>query len=1182
MPVRNGLLSTLRAKGRAALFTLLILTLTVTLALGLGMWAYCGALLAQMEEQYTSVALVEYMGENYPDEDTADDAARAALAALDDGALSTVDGVKLWERAESTLVSIDGYRRPGGNSPYRDNAVVVATITPEYGTGRGQVDEADLPAARAVLHFELDGEVKMSPEGYPYQDQYAYYTFYLPGQEPLTLPYYYLDDETGLYRRYWAEDSLSEEPPEGAYVLRHAIPDQSGIQWWINSITGELPEGYDQYARDFEDNYYPYFRSFMERLLNGAPEWPVYEYYEDYDGEANVYFSNHETVLSGSFGRVSSALYSSYGTGSMSCYFDVGTTDFLPERGKLYLLHGAFVAGGGARTFQVQPFPNGGGDPWLELSGEDDPALTGSVFTDYAELYRLSNNTAVLTASDNISALELFQQGTLYLADGRFPQAGERGVCVISGSMSENLGLGVGDTLDLQILESDPELRAAVSATGDRRTLEIVGVTNPQTDYATRLWVSAAEGDFSSPPFGYLLGMAVLDNQKAAQAAEELSSQLPLLVQLTLYDQGYAAAARPIQAMETAAQAITLAAAFGALAVLVLFAFLFVGRQRETVGVLVSLGTPAGKIRLWLLSGAAAISGAAALLGAAVGALTLGRVTAAAMAMAERLYATDTRYSEASTGIVKEWTATDAIPSWPAPAAGGMVFLAALALCLVFLRHARKENAPKRGKVSVRVPKGRTSVAGRGSLRFAVLSARRGGRRSVVVVAAALVLTLFVSLLAASTQGWSRQMDELYDSSRLQGQVISLNGRKQTNLVIPARDIQAMWKSDYLEDISVSLGWHYERPPGGKAAPRYYDASYFTSMGGESEANRIGQLPTLSAVNSLSAAAEFYYTDRPEIQWLDGWDESFLADTSHPSALDGIYPCLYERETQAPDYVYPVLVGSRFLENSGLGLGDTLDVKLYMSLYIGSGNRYIYSGEAMVEWPLSLQIVGSFTSTGAKDNFYVPLSLWCGPEWLRGDGDAELAERESGRIDDMDSMKRWVYFRTRFETCRFTLKSAYELEDLRGWLAGHEYSQVGVVNRNRVAILLRDESFVDAVGGLGRYISFSRILFPVLFLVVGLLGFIISWLTVSSRRMELAVMRGLGASPGRAFASFFLEQAALCLTGCLIGVLVMSFQYPGAVWLAGAGFLVCYLAGCALSVLTAGRTNLMLLLSERE
>ena len=72
MPIRNGLLSTLRARGRTALFALLILVLTVALSLGLGMWAYCSALLARMEEQYTSVALVEYMGEDYPDADAAE------------------------------------------------------------------------------------------------------------------------------------------------------------------------------------------------------------------------------------------------------------------------------------------------------------------------------------------------------------------------------------------------------------------------------------------------------------------------------------------------------------------------------------------------------------------------------------------------------------------------------------------------------------------------------------------------------------------------------------------------------------------------------------------------------------------------------------------------------------------------------------------------------------------------------------------------------------------------------------------------------------------------------------------------------------------------------------------------------------------------------------------------------
>lgn len=1150
MPVRNGLLSTLRARGRTVLFTLLILVLTVALALGLGMWACCNSLLSQMEEQYTSVALVEYMGENYPDEDTADSGARTALETLDGRALSAVDGVELWEPARSTFVSIDGYKHPSGNSPYRNSAVVVATITPEFTIGRAPVSQENLSESRAVL-------VHSTPDG---DSGGLNYTFILPGLESLELPYYYLKPDTGMYQRQG--DSLDEESaeePEGPYVLLHVVRENY-YNWSIRyDVMGELPAEYD--------------RGLLNALLMSNCH---YEYYPDED----LYIGLNETVLdsANTHGRISEVLYSPYGTGSLVCYFNLTDAGFIPEEGTRYLLHGAFVFSDRVTpSFQVQPFPDSGDTPWLELSGEDDPALTQGIFVEYAERYRLSNNTAVLTASDDIASLELFHQGTLHLADGRFPQAGEAGVCIISGSMSENLGLSVGDTLELEVLDSMEWNRAYVSATGDRRPLEIVGVTNPQSDYANRLWVSAAEASFSSPPFGYLLGMAVLDNRQAVQAAQELSGLLPPQTRLTLYDQGYSAAAQPIQAMESAALAITLASAFGALAVLVLFALLFVGRQGETVGVLVSLGTPAGKIRAWLLSGAAAVSGTAALLGSAIGTLALGRVVAAAMDMAQRLYATDTRYSEAATGITKE-AAAGALPGWPAPAAGAAVFLTALVLCLAFLRHAQRENAPKQGKVSVRVPRGHTTARGRGAPRFAVLSALRGGRRSAVVVAAALVLTLFVSLPAAGAQSWGSQMDSLYADSRLEGQVVSLNGRKQTDLVIPMRDIQVMWKSGYLEDISVSLGWHYVQTDE-IHIPTYYDETYLL----ESESSTISRLPSLSVVGGLSAAAEFCYTDRPEIQWLEGWDESCLADDSYPSVLDGVYACVYGEQTQAPNDIYPILAGSRFLENSGLRLGDTLNVKLYIPLYVGNNPPIVQSGKLMMEWPVRLRVVGSFTSAGTKDNLYAPLSLWCGQEWLHGDGGAELATRESNRIEDLDSMKRWVYFSTRFQTCRFTLKSAYELENLRNWLAEQEYSQVGVINQNRITVLLWDESFVDAVGSLGRYISFSRILFPVLFLVVGLLGFIISWLMVSSRRMELAVMRGLGASPGHAFAAFFLEQAALCLAGCLAGVLAMALLYPGsAVWLAGAGFLACYLAGCALSVLTAGRTNLMRLLSERE
>ena len=71
MILRNGIRSTLRARGRTGLFTVLLFVLTLTLTLGLGMWNYCAGTLADMDENYTSIALVEYMGEDYPEENAA-------------------------------------------------------------------------------------------------------------------------------------------------------------------------------------------------------------------------------------------------------------------------------------------------------------------------------------------------------------------------------------------------------------------------------------------------------------------------------------------------------------------------------------------------------------------------------------------------------------------------------------------------------------------------------------------------------------------------------------------------------------------------------------------------------------------------------------------------------------------------------------------------------------------------------------------------------------------------------------------------------------------------------------------------------------------------------------------------------------------------------------------------------
>ncbi len=1026
MILRNGILSNLRARGRTALFGLLILALTVLLALGLGMWAYCARMLAQCEATYTSVAVVEYMGADYPSADTADDFARDAQAALAPDEVAAINGIALWQPTDRTLALVDGYQRTTGDRPYKNSAVVYCTNL------------------------------------YPYYENVTTYA---------------LDVQTG------------------------------------------------EYIATTERQLTSYNATLIRSLYT-------------LDGQENLFIR----ILP-------------------------GEVDFVPEEGKQYLLHGEFTAGSSSfKTIMLTAFPGGESEiPYLAVDGADDPRLNDSLFAQYAGLYAAMNNCVEVTASDDLLSLTPFHQGELTLTEGRVPAAGETGVCLVSGRMAKLMALQLGDPIELQLLPADPADRYAGYTPGqplEQRSLTVVGITSDSNDHPGNVWVSAAEGGFSAPFFGYTLGIAVLENKTARQAVEALQALVPPQVRVTLYDQGYSAAANPLQTMRTTALAITLASAAGAAAALVLFAHLYIGRQQETYSLLSALGTPRKKAALWLLSGAFVIAGSAAALGGLVGGLLLGQVLRLALNAAQTLYSSDLSYSEAAIGLRVTLDQGAAVPLWPAFAAGLSVCAAALLLCLAFLRQVQRQQAPKRGRITARVPNGGTSTAGRGPWRFALLAIRRSGLRAGLVPAAALVLALFLGILAGTAQGWQDQLDSLYQNSRIEGQAVSSDGRSYSQLAVPAATARQLWSSGEVETLALSQSYPYAVQG---TVPAFSDSSF----GWESKVSWFMQQPGVHLLNDLSAAPEFYYSDSPSITWLDGWDESFLSSGDYPFFLEGF--TLGDRKTiwqHAIELHYPALASDRFLQQHGLRLGDTVTVEIYDQLLEG-----ILSAE--------LQIVGSFAAQSSQDNLYLPLKACFDPEWLFGETDVLTEATAVGRprqlSDYYDNLKTVT-----FETLRFTLTDAARLEAFRGQLTERQYSSVGNVGQNRTTILLRDGAFTQAVSGLGRYITFSGLLTPVLLLVVSGLGFVISWLMINGRRMEFAIMRGLGAPRSRAFWSFFWEQAVLCLLGCLAAGALLTAFGAAARWLAVGVFALCYLAGTAVSVLLVGRTNLMELLSERE
>ena len=1065
MIIRNGILSTVRSKGKTVLFTLLIFVLTLSLGLGLGLWSYCTLTLQSMEETYTSIAVVEYMGDQYPEEYVADEAAREALNQLGD--IAQIPGVELWETTSWGMALSDGYQRRGSTVPYENQMVVaVFNLVAKQEQVWGVLPSNDLPD-NYLLFLNANNSaatVKLGSEIWE------------------NIPFLDLSTET---------------------VDTENLPDIYCTMGTRITLVDETKGVNKDISFLFEQGNYFSYNAETEEL-------------------SGLYMADM-----GYIGIIGENLYSYEGKSGVAIQIDPGDSGFVPEKDGRYLLHGEiFDSGSSNRAMVVTDFYEGcEASPWVAFDSYDDPVLHEGIFAEYAEKYELGNNYIRVDASDDIGALEPFQQGMLYLLDGRFPAAGEQGVCVISNDIAEELDLKVGDSLPLSMMQSTQQDPFALEETGESQTWTVVGIANQAETYEGRVWVSRGQAFPRTSLFGYQLGRAVLDNDLAVEAVEQMEALVPDGVRITLFDQGYSAAAQPLQAMESTAQGVTFASLIGVVAVLFLFAFLFVGRQQQAVDVMTSLGTPKGKIRLWLLSGATLVCGVAVLAGMVISAASMQLLVQLVLKAAAAFYAADQRYSNGALGITKDVEMVHQLPLWPSLVAGVVVFGVALVLCVAFVGQAQRKNTLRRGKTRVRVPKSTTSVAGKGALRFAYLSARRGGWRSLVVPVVSLVLSAFLGFLMATAQGWADQRATLYENTTITGQFTSTNGRQYTGLVLA--NPWKIWNSGMLSSIEVNVTYHYWLEG---EMPQFANNDY----GADRKEAWIKDQSSMVFLNGLQVAPEFIYGEVPSVTWLEGWDESFLADPSY-----------HENWSQTP---WPCVASERWMKEQNLSLGDEIPVNC-----------------EMLNGAVPVKIVGSFNPAGGEDNLYLPLSYWCLPPWDTED------QRES--IPPSGS----------FPSACFTLDSAYHLEAFREYLAQEGYNPPGSNGSNRVTVVLNDHIFNQTVQALNRYITLGQILFPVLFILMGVLGFVVSWLMVNGRRMEFAIMRGMGAPKKLVFGSFFLEQVGLCLMGSLISGLVVSvWSGQPMVWLAIAVFVLCYLAGCALAVRTVGKTNIFALLTQGD
>ena len=799
------------------------------------------------------------------------------------------------------------------------------------------------------------------------------------------------------------------------------------------------------------------------------------------------------------------------------------------------------------------------------------------VFINAAKTMQVGKNYVLVNSTDNLLALYPFNQEELYIVEGRaFTEkeyaSGER-VIVISDLMAARLGKSIGDEITLSFFPPDESGSGPNYWAGNgvpyQDSFKIVGITNSVESQEWQVYIPKAIcAPFSVTPIGYTVGQAVVKNDEAAEFSARVNPLLHGRFILTMYDQGYANVATPFATILIIAKILTAICAFVELAVLIFFGYLFVYRQRETGETLLMLGAGKSWVSGYFLLSAGVIALFATLVGAVIGFKLHDRILQLVAEAANSQNLIDNRYSNGNLSITRVLEFAPQFHITFFMKFGLVVFAVALLSCLVFLSIAFKVNQMKRRKNTGPQKEGKTSKLRGGGRKYAILSILRGGTRTAVVPLLAVTVVFFLGQLATNSTDYHNQLEEIYDNTMISGRFTDIHGKQIGGQVIDASQAVSLYRSGAIDKLSVTLDFQVIytetviHPNGTEEvveAPIELKETRSVAVGmGLQTIN--GLFIKLMWTNDFRTVPELFYLDNVEVSFLDGYDESFL---TIPPGSPELNECI---------------VSNNLLEELGINLGDAIRVAPLSSAF---GTE---SWPAEVRNHIDLTIVGSYEQQGIGEMAYLPLPLLLDTTLNRENMDESsvfTSDADDSPTQEQDTSLAGVTF----NSATFQLTDSRKLSDLKDFLSEVGFSQVNDISRLRTFIVIDDAIFNNAVAGVKQQIRYTNTLYPFLYVLVGVIAFVVSYLLVVSRRMELAILRGLGATSLTTFLSFFMEQSFLCLLGVGIGLgawgLLKGGFIPFHLWLV-LGFVGCYFIGSGISIAIMNQRNLLTILSDKD
>lgn len=294
---------------------------------------------------------------------------------------------------------------------------------------------------------------------------------------------------------------------------------------------------------------------------------------------------------------------------------------------------------------------------------------------------------------------------------------------------------------------------------------------------------------------------------------------------------------------------------------------------------------------------------------------------------------------------------------------------------------------------------------------------------------------------------------------------------------------------------------------------------------GSAKINWNGEEYILVGITSTQAAPQLWPENGSTIFWNDGVDSSAF-DSSEafciiPQALEKL---MMERNLPTDCFDFSITPANRH-ETEYTGALPVIGV------YAGQSENKVYCS-----WSTYVAILASMGRSEMADSLYAT---------LRNNDDLELLRKTA---------------------------SQYFVQPNPG------YAGMEVVGELVLGFDINDSQLAQAKKNLDNSTTVNKIAAILIFGLSTVAGTFIGFLVVCSRKREIALMRTMGTSDCRIYASFALEQTVFVVLGAIVGG--VKFRWKPTSWL--VLFVVVYFAALSVAVLTMLRRNLLTIIKEEE